>query len=72
VTVDDAPTIANGAFPAAYGDMQKAYAVGVHRNLSVLRDPYSAKPYVTFYNLTRIGGVPTDPAALLLMKSDAS
>lgn len=72
VTIDDAPAVANGAFPAAYGDLRQGYAVGIHRSLSVLRDPYSAKPYVTFYNLTRIGGVPTDPNAVLLMKSDAS
>lgn len=70
VLVDDAPAIGDGAFPIAFGDMRKAYAVGVHKDITVLRDPYSNKPFVDFYGLARVGGVPTDPAALVLLKSD--
>jgi len=70
VITDDAPSIGNGAFPLAFGDMRSAYAVGVHSNLSVLRDPFSNKPYVGFYSTGRVGGVPWAPRALLLAKSD--
>lgn len=70
VITDDAPSIGNAAFPLAFGDVARGYAVGVHSNLSVLRDPYTNKPYVGFYSTGRVGGVPWDPKALLLAKSD--
>lgn len=67
---DDAPAIGNGAFPLAFGDFRRGYAVGIHSNLSVLRDPFTNKPYVGFYSAGRAGGVPWDPNAVLLLKSD--
>lgn len=70
VLADDAPTIGNGAFPLAFGDVRAGYAVGVHSAISVLRDPYSNKPYVGFYATGRAGGLPWDPAAIILGKSD--
>lgn len=70
VISDDAPAVGNGAFPLAFGDFRRGYAVGVHSNLSVLRDPFTNKPYVSFYSTGRIGGVPWDPKAVLLLKSD--
>lgn len=70
VITDDAPSIGNGNFPLAFGDVRAGYAVAVHSNLSVLRDPYSNKPYVQFYATGRVGGVPWDPNAVLLLKSD--
>ncbi len=30
VICDDAPAIGDGKYPVAFGDLQKAYAVGVH------------------------------------------
>lgn len=70
VISDDAPAIGNGAFPLLFGDVKRAYAVGVHSNLSVLRDPYTNKPYVSFYSTGRAGGQLWDPKAALLLKSD--
>jgi HK97 family phage major capsid protein len=67
---DDAPAIGNGAYPVAYGDLSQGYKVAVHRNFGILRDPYTAKPYVAFYGLTRVGGVPADNQAVVLFKSD--
>lgn len=72
VIVDDAPAIGDGNFPLAFGDVARGYAVGIHSNISVLRDPYTNKPYVGFYAAGRAGGVPWDPNAILLAKSDAS
>jgi HK97 family phage major capsid protein len=34
----------------------------------VLRDPYSAKPYVLFYTTKRVGGGVQDFSAIKLMK----
>jgi len=70
VIVDDAPAIGNGAFPIAFGDMARAYAVGMHSDISTLRDPFTNKPYVGFYSTGRAGGTFWDPNALLLLKSD--
>lgn len=67
---ENAPAIGNGLIPVAFGDISKGYAVGVHRNISVLRDPYTSAPKVRFYGLGRLGGVPWDPNAILLCKSD--
>ncbi|MEI6724612.1 MAG: phage major capsid protein [Actinomycetes bacterium] len=65
-----APSIGNGLIPVAFGDIAKGYAVGVHRSVSILRDPYTATPKIRYYGLGRIGGVPWDPAAIILGKSD--
>lgn len=70
VLVDDAPSIGDGLCPAAFGDMKRGYAVGIHKAISTLRDPFSNKPYVGFYTVGRTGGVPWDPKALLILKSD--
>lgn len=70
VISDDAPSIGNGAFPLLFGDIKRAYAVGIHSNLSVLRDPYTNKPYVSFYATGRAGGQLWDPNAAVLLKSD--
>lgn len=72
VIVDNAPAIGNGAVPLAFGDMRRGYAVGIHSNLSVLRDPFTNKPYVGFYSRGRAGGVPWDPKAMLLLASDTA
>jgi HK97 family phage major capsid protein len=70
VECDSAPAIGNGLFPVAFGDIAQAYAVAVHRTPTVLRDPYTAKPYVSFYGLGRLGGVAWNHEALRLIKSD--
>lgn len=70
VISDDAPAIGNGAFPLLFGDVRRAYAVGIHSDISVLRDPYTNKPYVGFYSTGRAGGQLWDPNAALLLKSD--
>lgn len=70
VILDGAPASGAAAYPLAFGDMRRGYAVAVHSQLTVLRDPYTNKPYVGFYSTGRVGGVPWDPKALLLLKSN--
>lgn len=70
VISDDAPSIGNGAFPLAFGDIARGYAVAIHSNISTLRDPFTNKPYVGFYSTGRAGGTFWDPKAVLLLKSD--
>lgn len=39
-----------------FGNFHEAYQIVDRGNLNVLRDPYSAKPYVEFYTTKRVGG----------------
>lgn len=67
---DNAPEIGAANYPVFFGDIEKAYAIGLHRNVTVLSDPYTAAPYRRFYALARIGGTPRDNAAGVLVKSN--
>ena len=40
----------------------------LHLGIRVLRDPYSAKPYVLFYSTKRVGGGVQDFDAIKLLK----
>ena len=70
VEVDDAPAIGASNFPVAFGDLGQAYAVGIHKTASILRDPYTAAPLVRFYGLSRMGGTVWNKDALVLLKSN--
>ena len=70
VEVDDAPAIGAAAYPVAFGDLSRGYAVGIHKQPTILRDPFTAKPNVIFYGLGRFGGIPWDPYAVVLQKSN--
>ena len=41
-------------------------------DLRILRDPFSAKPYVLFYATKRVGGDVSDFAAIKLLRFAAS
>lgn len=68
VEAEDMPDIAAGATPIAFGDFQRGYLVVDRAGVRVLRDPYSAKPYVLFYITKRVGGSVQDFDAIKLMK----
>lgn len=44
------------ALAVAFGNMREAYTIVDRLGVRVLRDPYSAKPYVEFYTTARVGG----------------
>jgi hypothetical protein len=49
VEAEDMPDIAANSFAIAFGDFQRGYVVVDRIGIRVLRDPFSAKPYVLFY-----------------------
>lgn len=53
---EDMAAIAGLAKPIYFGDFRQAYTIVDRRGTRVLRDPYSAKPYVSFYTTKRVGG----------------
>ena len=68
VEAEDMPDIAAGDCSIAFGDFRRGYLVVDRIGVRVLRDPYSAKPYVLFYTTKRVGGGVQDFEAIKLMK----
>jgi HK97 family phage major capsid protein len=68
VEAEDMPDIAAGSTAIAFGDFRRGYLVVDRAGVRVLRDPYSAKPYVLFYTTKRVGGGVQDYAAIKLLK----
>jgi HK97 family phage major capsid protein len=56
VTDDFMPDLAANAFPVAFADFKRAYYVVDRKGIMILRDPYTAVPYVKFITRKRIGG----------------
>jgi len=50
------PVVAVGALSIALADWAEAYTIVDRLGISVLRDPYTAQPFVTFYTRKRVGG----------------
>lgn len=65
---EDMPDIGANQFAIAFGDFERGYLVVDRQGIEVLRDPYSAKPYVLFYTTKRVGGGVQDFNAIKLMK----
>lgn len=69
---EDMPDIASGSTSIAFGDFARGYLIVDRIGVRVLRDPYSAKPYVLFYTTKRVGGGVQNFEAIKLMKFSAS
>ncbi|MBB3769802.1 HK97 family phage major capsid protein [Angulomicrobium tetraedrale] len=65
---EDVPAIAANSLSIAFGDFKRGYLVVDRAGVRVLRDPYSAKPYVLFYITKRVGGGVQDFDAIKLLK----
>jgi len=68
VEMEDMPDMASGSTPIAFGDFRRGYLVVDRQGVQVLRDPYSAKPFVLFYTTKRVGGGVQDFEAIKLLK----
>ncbi|MCB1386552.1 MAG: phage major capsid protein [Nitratireductor sp.] len=65
---EDMPDIASDSLSIAFGDFARGYLIVDRAGVRVLRDPYSAKPYVLFYTTKRVGGGVQDFDAIKLVK----
>lgn len=65
---EDMPAIAADAMGIAFGDFSRGYLIVDRAGIRVLRDPYTAKPYVLFYTTKRVGGGVQDFDAIKLLK----
>jgi HK97 family phage major capsid protein len=64
---NDMPSIATGALAIGFGNLAESYQIVDRLGISVLRDPYSSKPYVEFYTRKRVGGDVVNFEAVKLM-----
>ena len=70
--LEDMPDIAANTLSVAFGDMREAYTIVDRQGIRVLRDPFTAKPFVIFYTTKRVGGGLLNSEALKVMKFAAS
>jgi HK97 family phage major capsid protein len=66
------PDIGTDAYAVALGDFKRGYLIVDRIGVRVLRDPYSAKPYVLFYTTKRVGGGVQNFEAIKLLKFGVS
>jgi HK97 family phage major capsid protein len=52
----------------AIGDFRRGYLIVDRAGVRVLRDPFTAKPYILFYTTKRVGGGVQDFDAIKLLK----
>jgi HK97 family phage major capsid protein len=65
------PDMAANSLSIAFGDFERGYLVVDRAGLRILRDPYTAKPYILFYTTKRVGGGVQDFEAIKLLKFGA-
>lgn len=68
-TSDEMPDFRQGtpSAPIAFGNFSEAYQIVDRTDMQVLRDPYSAKPYVEFYVTKRVGGAVVNAEAIKVL-----
>ncbi len=68
VESEDMPDVAGGNVPIAFGNFKAGYLIAERTETQILRDPYTNKPYVSFYASKRLGGGVSNSEAIKVMK----
>lgn len=68
IEAEDMPDVGANALPIAFGNFKNGYLIAERRATTILRDPYTNKPFVNFYATKRIGGQVLDSDAIKLLK----
>jgi len=66
--IPDMPDVATNALSIAFGDFKRAYKILDRVGVRVLRDPFTNKPYISFYTTKRVGGGLENPECMKFMK----
>lgn len=72
VRMEDISAIAANSYSLAFGDLREAYQIVDRQGIRVLRDPYTAKPYIKFYTTKRAGGGMVNFESMKLLKFGTS
>lgn len=67
VEMEHMDSIGSGAKAIAFGDFRRGYLIVDRIGVRLLRDPYTAKPYILFYVTKRVGGGVQDFDAIKLL-----
>jgi HK97 family phage major capsid protein len=67
VLIEQMPNRAAGSLSVAFGDIRSTYTIADRSDVSVLRDPYTAKPNVMFYAVKRTGGAVVNTKSIKLL-----
>lgn len=65
---NDMPAVAADSLSIAYGDFRRGYKIVDRKGISILRNPYTARPFVTFFTTKRVGGDVTINEAIKIQK----
>ena len=68
IFADDMDSVALNALAIAYGDFRIGYTIVDRVGIRVLRDPFTAKPYIKFYTTKRVGGAVTNYESFKIYK----
>lgn len=71
VLMHDMPVVAANALALAYGDFRTGYTVVDRMGFRVIRDVYTAKPYILYYTTKRTGGAVTNYESIKIQKISA-
>ncbi len=66
------PVMAANAISMLFGDMRQTYLIVDRIGISVLRDPFTNKPFIHFYTTKRVGGGVINPDAMKAVKNTAT
>jgi HK97 family phage major capsid protein len=68
IEAEDMPDVAANSLSVAFGNFKAGYVIAERNATSILRDPYTHKPYVHFYATKRVGGQVVNSEAIKLLK----
>ena len=68
IEAEDMPDVAANSLSIAFGNFKAGYVIAERNATSILRDPYTNKPYVHFYATKRVGGQVVNSEAIKLLK----
>ncbi len=66
------PDVAVGSTSIAFGNFKAGYLITERNTTGILRDPFTSKPYVSFYAVRRVGGTVINAEAIKLLKFAAA
>lgn len=72
IEAEDMPDIAANSLSIAFGNFKAGYLIAERTETSILRDPFTHKPFVHFYAVKRVSGGISNSEAVKLMKFAAS
>jgi HK97 family phage major capsid protein len=68
IEAEDMPDIAASSLSIAFGNFKSGYTIAERNATTILRDPFTNKPYVHFYATKRVGGQVVNSEAIKLLK----